>query len=87
MDNATLLGYAAAVISTAGFLPQVIKGFVTKKVDDVALWQPILLNTGMALWLVYGIMLKQMPIIAANTVAITLNAVIIAQKFMYKGRG
>lgn len=83
MKLVTLIGFFAAVISTSGFLPQVIKGFVTKKVDDVALWQPILLNTGMALWLVYGIMLKEMPIIIANCVAITLNVIVIFQKVIY----
>jgi MtN3 and saliva related transmembrane protein len=86
MKLVTMIGFAAAIISTAGFLPQVIKGFMTKKVDDVAIWQPILLNIGMALWLIYGIMLKENPIIIANCVAITLNAVIIAQKFIYSSK-
>jgi MtN3 and saliva related transmembrane protein len=85
MKLATLIGFAAAIISTSGFVPQVIKGFVTKKMDDVALWQPILLSFGMALWLIYGFMIKESPIIIANSGAITLNLIIIAQKIVYKG--
>lgn len=84
MKLVTLIGFIAGIISSAGFIPQVIKGFVTRKVDDVAIWQPILLTIGMGMWTVYGIMLKEMPIIAANAVAITCNVIIIIMKFAYK---
>jgi MtN3 and saliva related transmembrane protein len=84
MKLVTLIGFAAGIFSSAGFIPQVIKGFVTKKCDDVALWQPILLILGMGLWTVYGIMLKEVPIIAANGVAITCNAIVIIQKIVYR---
>ncbi|HRU39059.1 MAG TPA: PQ-loop domain-containing transporter [Candidatus Goldiibacteriota bacterium] len=83
MKLVTLLGFAAAAISTSGFLPQVIKGFVTRKMDDVALWQPILLTTGMTLWLIYGVLLAEMPIIVANSIAIAFNLIIIGQKLAY----
>ena len=83
MKLVTLLGFAAAAISTSGFLPQVTKGFVTRKMDDVALWQPILLTTGMTLWLIYGVLLAEMPIIIANSIAIAFNLIIIGQKLAY----
>ena len=83
MKLVTLLGFAAAAISTSGFLPQVIKGFVTRKMDDVALWQPILLTTGVTLWLIYGVLLAEMPIIVANSIAIAFNLIIIGQKLAY----
>ena len=69
-----------------GYLRQLIimRG---KKVDDVALWQPVLLISGMTLWLIYGIMLKEMPMILANSFAITCNVLVLIQKFIYKGNG
>jgi len=70
-----------------GFIPQVIKGFVTKKVDDVAFWQPVLLGTGMTLWIIYGAMLNDWPILATNILAVSCNIIIIIQKFMYRGYG
>jgi MtN3 and saliva related transmembrane protein len=84
MKTVTLIGFIAGIVSSVGFIPQVIKGFVTKKVDDVALWQPILLSIGMVLWFIYGYILKDMPIMAANFIAITCNILVIAQKFIYR---
>jgi len=52
-------------------------------VDDVALWQPVLLTIGMILWAIYGIMLKDAPIIAANGIAIICNIIVIVMKFVF----
>lgn len=87
MKIVTLMGYVAGLFSSVGFMPQMIKGFVTKKVDDVALWQPILLTIGTTLWLIYGLMIMDMPIILANILSIICNFLVVLQKFMYKGRG
>jgi MtN3 and saliva related transmembrane protein len=87
MTTLTLIGYAAGTISSIGYLPQMIKGFATKKMDDVALWQPILLTFGMLLWLIYGLMMKDMPIILANVFAVACNAIVMVQKIVYKGNG
>jgi MtN3 and saliva related transmembrane protein len=84
MTTLTTIGYCAGTLSSLGFVPQVIKGFRTKHMKDVALWQPLLLTVGMILWLIYGIMLKEMPMILANTFAIICNAIVIVQKLIYK---
>jgi MtN3 and saliva related transmembrane protein len=81
------MGYAAGLFTTVGFMPQMIKGFVTKKVDDVALWQPLLLTVGTFLWLLYGLMVKDMPIIIANAISIIFNMLVVVQKFAYKNNG
>ena len=87
MKLVTMIGFIAGMFSSAGFIPQVIKGFVTKKVDDVALWQPVLLTVGMVLWAAYGIMLNDAPIIAANAIAILCNIIVIVMKFAYAKKG
>jgi MtN3 and saliva related transmembrane protein len=87
MKTMVLMGYAAGLFSSVGFMPQMIKGFKTKKVDDVALWQPILLTIGTLLWLIYGIILKDMPLILANSLSVVCNFIVMMQKFLYKGNG
>lgn len=84
MTTLTLIGYIAGTITSLGFVPQVVKGFQTKHMKDVALWQPLLLTAGMIMWLIYGIMLKEMPMILANTFAIICNTIVIIQKLVYK---
>ena len=84
MTTMTMMGYLAGTITSMGFVPQVIKGFQTKHMKDVALWQPLLLTIGMILWLIYGIMLKEMPMILANSFAIICNVIVIIQKLVYK---
>jgi MtN3 and saliva related transmembrane protein len=82
-----MMGYAAGLFTTIGFMPQMIKGFTTKKVADVALWQPLLLTVGTFLWLLYGLMVKDMPIIIANAISIVFNMLVVVQKFIYKNNG
>jgi len=84
MTTLTTIGYVAGSMTSLGFVPQIIKGFETKHMKDVALWQPLLLTIGMALWLIYGIMLKEMPMILANSFSLACNLIVIIQKLAYK---
>ena len=84
MTIITGIGYCAGSLTSLGFIPQVVKGFQTKHMKDVALWQPILFTIGMVMWLIYGILLREMPMIPANTLAVILNAIVIWQKLAYK---
>ena len=68
-----VLGLAAGFLTTIGFVPQLVKGYRTKRMDDVSLVMPMLLSAGMALWLGYGIMIDSLPIIFWNIVALGLN--------------
>jgi len=80
MDTWIMLGMVAGMLTTVGFIPQIVRGYRTKKMDDVSLFMPILLSAGMALWLGYGMVLNDLPIIFWNAVALTFNLVIIALK-------
>ena len=73
MDDWMVLGLAAGFLTTIGFVPQLVKGYRTKRMDDVSLVMPMLLSAGMALWLGYGIMIDSLPIIFWNIVALVLN--------------
>lgn len=62
----SFIGYIAAICTTISFLPQVIKTWKTKQTKDISLPMYILLVTGIFLWFVYGIFLKDAAIYLAN---------------------
>ncbi len=82
--NITHLGLAAGAITTAAGIPQVVRAYRTKHTRDISIWQPVLLNVGMALWLIYGLALGDMPLIIANAFSIVCYSALIIMKFRYR---
>ncbi|MCK4851660.1 MAG: SemiSWEET transporter [Candidatus Omnitrophica bacterium] len=80
-----LIGMIAGVCTTASFLPQIIKILRTHHARDISLGMYIALATGILLWLVYGILVRRLPIILANSVAVVFCGIIIAAKLVYNG--
>jgi MtN3 and saliva related transmembrane protein len=74
------IGFAAAILSTLSFLPQVIKSLRTRRMDDINLLFLVMLIAGLVCWTVYGFMLMQWPLIAANVVTLTLNLILLFLK-------
>lgn len=72
MNFIEIIGYMAAALTTAGFIPQVIKAYKTRQTKDISLWMYILLIVGIILWLIYGIFNRICPIIIANAVTLLL---------------
>ena len=87
MNFADIFGLTGGILTSVGFIPQIIKSWKTKKIDDVALWQPVILTIGMSLWLAYGLIGHKMPVIVSNAFAISCNIVILWMKFAYRGNG
>jgi MtN3 and saliva related transmembrane protein len=83
MDFITILGLAAATITTISFLPQMLKTWQTKSAKDVSLVTLITFMTGISLWLIYGIYLQSLPIILANAVTLIFNLIILWLKIRY----
>jgi MtN3 and saliva related transmembrane protein len=77
MNSVTLLGLAAASCSTLAFLPQVIKTWRTRATRDISLGMFALLVSGIMLWLAYGIILQDLPLIAANGVTLVFATTIL----------
>jgi MtN3 and saliva related transmembrane protein len=77
------IGLLAAAITSAGFLPQIIKGYRTKKLDDISYFMPIVLAIGMTIWLIYGILLNAIAIIAANIFSTSCSILLIIMKKKY----
>lgn len=78
-----MFGFFGGILTTVGFLPQIIKGFKTKRMKDVAVWQYILQSVGMMSWLTYGILLKDPPIIVANIFSLTCALIILWLRLKY----
>ncbi len=83
MVEATLLGFAAAVFTTGSFIPQVVQSWRTRHTRDISLGTYLLLVVGNLLWLAYGLLLKDPPLIVANTVTLTLALSILALKIKH----
>jgi len=83
----TWLGLAAGALTSGAAIPQVVRTFRTKQVRDLSIWQPILLDIGMTLWLVYGILLRDLPLIAANSFSIACYSWLIVMKLRYGKEG
>lgn len=83
VDIFTLLGFAAGVITSIGFIPQLIRGYRTKQLTDVSYWMPLVLTVGMALWLLYGVLRSDLAIMIANGVGVTCNILLVLLKKRY----
>ncbi|MDF5725616.1 MAG: SemiSWEET transporter [Rhizonema sp. PD37] len=84
MDFITILGLAAATLTTFAFLPQLIKTWQTKSAKDVSYSMLVAFNLGVFLWLIYGFYLQALPIILANSVTLFFNIIILCLKIRYK---
>jgi MtN3 and saliva related transmembrane protein len=77
------LGMIAGTLTTIAFVPQVLKIYRTKSAKDVSYLMFSIFSTGICFWLIYGILIRSTPIIAANAVTLTLSVIIIALKVRY----
>ncbi len=78
-----IIGIIAAVCTTSGFIPQIIRGLRTKRLDDVSPLMCILLIFGLSLWMSYGIHIEDMIIIVANAFGVLFSTIIITLRFKY----
>jgi len=85
MDSTTLeiFGLIAGAITSMGYLPQIYKGYKTKKLDDVSYYMPGILAIGMFLWFVYGIILNAIAVIVANIFGVSCSILLIIMKKIY----
>lgn len=82
----TWVGYAAGTLTTIAFLPQLLHVWQTKRADDLHWGMLVIFTVGIALWLIYGISLRLLPVILPNTVTLALQAAIIFLKMRYTRR-
>ena len=84
--HAELLGYVAAVCTTVAFVPQVVKTYKSKSAESLSLGMFLFFTSGVVLWLVYGFMINEYPIIVANLFTLVLAVILIYFKLRYKNQ-
>jgi MtN3 and saliva related transmembrane protein len=84
MPSTEFIGYIAASLTTASFVPQAWKTFRSKGVSGISLVMYSMFTAGIALWLAYGVLLGAWPIVLANTVTLGLACAILAMKLRYR---
>jgi MtN3 and saliva related transmembrane protein len=84
MPIADVIGYLAAFLTTFSFVPQALKTFRTRDVRGISLGMYSCFTAGVALWLIYGILMNAWPIVIANAVTMSLAISILWMKIRYR---
>lgn len=82
--NATCIGLVAGSLTSIAAVPQLIKSLRSRHVRDISVWQPLLLAVGVGLWLVYGIMIGDRPLILSNIIPLVCNAWLMVLKMRWR---
>lgn len=86
MTSITILGFVASGITMVSFLPQVVKTWRSGSSDDLSMGMYLLLTLGTVLWLSYGILTDDPPIIVTNAVLLVLMGSVVAQMAWHRRR-
>lgn len=80
----TIIGLLAAAATTIAFLPQVVRSWRTKKTEDISLSMYLIMVTGGFLWLSYGLLINDLPLVVANVITLSLTISTLFLKIRYK---
>jgi len=86
LDETTMaiIGIVAGILILSGWVPQIVRGYKTKRLNDVSSYLMILIFAGAALWLVYGIALDDVYIMGVNLAAMVLTMIVLSMKLKYE---
>jgi MtN3 and saliva related transmembrane protein len=83
MSTAILVSAVAATLTTAAFVPQALHIIRHKETRAISLFMYVTFAAGVALWLVFGCLIENLPIILSNAITLALALAIIAMKLKY----
>lgn len=83
MDTTLIIGLIAASLTTFAFLPQSIRAIRTKHTKDISLSMLIMLETGVVIWIIYGYIISDIPLLFANTVSFIFVSITLVLKLKY----
>ena len=78
------IGFFAAFCTTIAFVPQAIKVYKSRSTKDISLYMFLIFTVGVLSWLIYGIVINDLPIILANAVTLVLSFFILLYKLKFK---
>lgn len=79
----TILGFVAAFFTTFALLPQGLRAIKTKHTKDLSLPMVIMMEVGILMWLVYGIIINDMPLVFANGIGTIFATINLVMKLKY----
>jgi MtN3 and saliva related transmembrane protein len=79
---ATIIGYAAAALSTASFAPQVWKIIRAPETKDLSAGMYVLTVAGFTLWVAFGVLVRQWPLVVSNSLCLLLASFILLMKLL-----
>ena len=79
-----LIAFLATIFIVSGYLPQIVKGYRTKKLEDLSWGLLIITGTGVSLWSVYGILIEDRTFFIANCFIVLSILTLIVMKIYYK---
>lgn len=83
----TFIGLIAGLLTSIAALPQVVKTWRSRHARDLSIWQPLLLSLGVALWLIYGMLIGDTPLILANITPLACNLLLTVMKLKFSDNG
>lgn len=83
MDLTEVTGLIAGIFTASSLAPQIVKTIKEKKAKEISIVMLLVLMVGVALWVVYGIMRNDFPIIATNSFSLLMNFTTIFLRFKY----
>ena len=83
IDSKLLIGLVAGTLTTAAFVPQVIKTIKLRETKDISLLMYAIFCIGLVLWLTYGIINQDLAIILANSITLVLSLIVLSFKIKY----
>lgn len=84
IEPVTWLGVAAGTLTTAAFVPQVVRTWRTRSTEDISLGMFAIFAMGVLLWLGYGLYLRAWPIVIANSITLVLAGAMVVFKLRFK---
>jgi len=86
METTQWIGIVAGVLTASSMLPQLIKVVKKKEAEDISLVMLVVLMSGIAMWIVYGIFRDDWPIIITNSFSLLVNILLTFFRVKYKNR-
>ena len=84
MNNTTIIGLIACLLTTGAFLPKILKTIKTKETKDISLSMYVIYNIGVCVWFVYGFMIGETAILVGNTFSLIFGLIMLIMKLKYK---
>ncbi len=85
MDIVQWVGIGAGLLTAFSMLPQLIKVIKEKKAEEISITMVIILIAGLSLWVAYGVLKEDWPLIITNSFSVLVNILLLIFRFKYSG--